>query len=77
MTCALCVSQPDCSHFSCNYEVSFSFFSSAGMTPQQVKNMTEKWHVYMTADGRISLAGLNKAKAEYLARAMDDSIRNH
>lgn len=55
----------------------FPFFSSAGMTPQQVKNMTEKWHVYMTADGRISLAGLNKAKAEYLARAMDDSIRNH
>lgn len=42
----------------------------------QVKNMTEKHHVYMTADGRISLAGLPSSKAAYLANAIDDSLRN-
>jgi aspartate/tyrosine/aromatic aminotransferase len=46
------------------------------MSPAQVANMTDKWSVFMTKDGRISLAGLNKAKSEYLARAIDDSVRN-
>lgn len=27
----------------------------------QVENMTNKWHVYMTMDGRISMAGLSGA----------------
>jgi aspartate/tyrosine/aromatic aminotransferase len=38
--------------------------------------MTAKWHVYLTKDGRISMAGLSSSKAEYLARAIDDSVRN-
>ena len=42
----------------------------------QVENMTNKHHVYMTKDGRISLAGLSSSKAEYLAKAIDDSVRN-
>lgn len=42
----------------------------------QVENMTKKWHVYMTKDGRISLAGLSSAKAEYLADAIIDSFYN-
>lgn len=51
-------------------------FSFTGMSEAQVENMTKKWHIYMTKDGRISLAGLNKAKSEYLAKAIDDSVRN-
>ena len=43
----------------------------------QVENMTNKHHVYMTKDGRISLAGLPSSKAAYLAAAIDDSFRNH
>lgn len=50
---------------------------SAGMSPAQCDNMTNKWHIFMTRDGRLSLAGLSKAKCAYLAQAMDDSIRNH
>ena len=38
--------------------------------------MTNKWHVYMTKDGRISLAGLSSAKCEYLADAIIDSFHN-
>lgn len=51
-------------------------FSYTGMTPGQVANMTQKHHIYMTKDGRISLAGLSSSKAEYLAKAMVDSVRN-
>eukprot|EP01025_Chloroclados_australasicus_P018885 TRINITY_DN2007_c0_g1_i1.p1 TRINITY_DN2007_c0_g1~~TRINITY_DN2007_c0_g1_i1.p1 ORF type:complete len:468 (-),score=59.23 TRINITY_DN2007_c0_g1_i1:667-2070(-) len=52
-------------------------FSYTGLTPKQVENMTANHHVYMTKDGRISLAGLNAAKADYLAKAIDDSVRNY
>ena len=41
----------------------------------QVKNMCEKHHVYMTRDGRISLAGLSAAKTPMLAAAMVDSFK--
>ena len=44
--------------------------------PDQSENMTNKWHVYMTKDGRISLAGLSLAKCEYLADAIIDSFHN-
>jgi len=51
-------------------------FSFTGLNPAQVENMTNKWHVYMTKDGRISLAGLNLAKCKYLAQGMVDSFKN-
>ena len=37
--------------------------------------MTNKHHVYMTKDGRISLAGLPSSKAEHLANAIVDSFK--
>lgn len=37
--------------------------------------MVKKWHIYMTGDGRVSLAGLPSSKAEYLADAMVDSFK--
>ena len=52
-------------------------FTYTGCTVPQVENMTNKWHVYMTKDGRISLAGLSVAKCQWLAEAIDDSVRNH
>ncbi len=52
-------------------------FTYTGCTPPQVENMTNKWHVYMTKDGRISLAGLSLSKCQWLAEAIDDSVRNH
>jgi aspartate aminotransferase, cytoplasmic len=49
-------------------------FSFTGLTKPQVENMIRKWHVYMTADGRISMAGLNAQKCKYLVEAMQDSV---
>jgi aspartate aminotransferase len=51
-------------------------FSFTGLNKTQTENMTNKWHVYMTKDGRISLAGLSAAKCEYLADAIIDSFYN-
>ncbi|KAG2245275.1 hypothetical protein Bca52824_092875 [Brassica carinata] len=51
-------------------------FSFTGLNKAQSDNMTNKWHVYMTKDGRISLAGLSMAKCEYLADAIIDSYHN-
>lgn len=51
-------------------------FSYTGLSKTQSDNMTEKWHVYMTKDGRISLAGLPSSKCGYLSDAIIDSYYN-
>jgi len=51
-------------------------FSFTGLTPAQVERMTSEHHVFMTKDGRISLAGLSAAKAPYLADAIADCVKN-
>ncbi len=51
-------------------------FSFTGLSPAQVDNMINKHKIFMTKDGRISLAGLNSAKVPYVAAAIDDSFRN-
>ncbi|KAL8171115.1 hypothetical protein V2J09_022919 [Rumex salicifolius] len=51
-------------------------FSFTGLNKTQSESMSNKWHVYMTKDGRISLAGLSSAKCEYLADAILDSYYN-
>lgn len=51
-------------------------FSYTGLSKPQVENLTKKWHIYLTADGRISMAGLNAQKCKYLAEAMFDSVTN-
>lgn len=52
-------------------------FSFTGLSKPQVDNLTKKWHVYLTADGRISMAGLNAKKCKYLAEAMKDSVESY
>lgn len=49
-------------------------FSYTGLTSQQVSFMREKYHVYMTANGRISMAGLTDATVQYVADAMKDAV---
>jgi aspartate aminotransferase, cytoplasmic len=50
-------------------------FSFTGMSEKQVAELREKWHVYMTKNGRISMAGLNTGNVKYFAEAMDDVVR--
>jgi aspartate aminotransferase len=39
-------------------------FSFTGLKPEQVDALAEKAHVYLTRDGRISMAGLNSSNVE-------------
>jgi aspartate aminotransferase len=51
-------------------------FSYTGLTPQQVNVLREKYHVYMTSNGRISMAGLNSKNVHRFAEAVDWVVRN-
>jgi len=37
-------------------------FSYTGLSKEQCLHMRDKWHVYMTLDGRISMAGVSHAR---------------
>ncbi|KJA29187.1 hypothetical protein HYPSUDRAFT_32564 [Hypholoma sublateritium FD-334 SS-4] len=50
-------------------------FSFTGLNPSQTKALAEKAHVYMTHDGRISMAGLNGGNIEYFAQSVDKAVR--
>lgn len=43
--------------------------SFTGLRPEQTKALAEKAHIYMTGDGRISMAGLNAHNLEYFAES--------
>nr|XP_053645198.1 aspartate aminotransferase, mitochondrial-like [Cherax quadricarinatus] len=45
-------------------------FCFTGMTPDQVEKLTKEYSVYLTKDGRISVAGIASSNVEYLAYAM-------
>ncbi|PLW18464.1 hypothetical protein PCANC_08876 [Puccinia coronata f. sp. avenae] len=47
-------------------------FCFAGITPEQVEQMTKNHHVYMTKDGRISMAGVTPHNVKNLAKALHD-----
>lgn len=42
-------------------------FSFTGLNKDQVKVLKEKYHVYLTDNGRISMAGLNTKNVQYFA----------
>merc|ERR1712098_156013 len=45
-------------------------FCFTGMTPEQVAKITKDYSVYLTKDGRISVAGISSKNVGYLAEAM-------
>ncbi|KAF2489439.1 aspartate aminotransferase [Lophium mytilinum] len=50
-------------------------FSYTGLTEKQVLKIREAAHVYMTKNGRISMAGLNTNNIDYFAKAVDKVVR--
>ncbi|KUI68644.1 Aspartate aminotransferase, cytoplasmic [Cytospora mali] len=50
-------------------------FSYTGLSEAQVLKLREQFHVYMTKNGRISMAGLNTRNVEYFAKAVDTVVR--
>ncbi|KAJ1891597.1 Aspartate aminotransferase, cytoplasmic [Kickxella alabastrina] len=51
-------------------------FSFTGLSKQKVDRLREEYHLYMTDDGRISVAGLNSGNIDYVAKAIDAVVRS-
>jgi len=51
-------------------------FSFTGLTKQQTEKMKTDYHIYMTANGRISMAGINSGNVDYVAKAIDAVVRD-
>jgi aspartate aminotransferase len=49
-------------------------FTFTGLNTQQVAFMTKEYHVYMTFDGRISMAGLSLQKISHLVEAIHAAV---
>jgi aspartate/tyrosine/aromatic aminotransferase len=49
-------------------------FVFSGLSRAQCEHLTRKWHIYLTLDGRMSLASLSEDKALYTAQAMKDAL---
>ncbi|KAK7264379.1 hypothetical protein RJT34_31988 [Clitoria ternatea] len=51
-------------------------FCYSGMTPEQVDRLTDEFHIYMTRNGRISMAGLNTSNVGYVADAIHEVTKS-
>ncbi|CAE6199254.1 unnamed protein product [Arabidopsis arenosa] len=47
-------------------------FCYSGLTPEQVDHLTSEYHIYMTRNGRISMAGVTTGNVGYLANAIHE-----
>lgn len=47
-------------------------FCYTGMKPNQVERLTKDFSVFLTKDGRISMAGVTTKNVGYLAKAMHE-----
>lgn len=50
-------------------------FCFTGMNPAQVEKLTKDYSVYLTKDGRISVAGITSKNVEYLAHAIHQATK--
>ncbi|XVE83555.1 hypothetical protein DITRI_Ditri16bG0096600 [Diplodiscus trichospermus] len=51
-------------------------FCYSGLTPEQVDRLTSEFHIYMTRNGRISMAGVTTGNVEYLANAIHEVTKS-
>lgn len=49
--------------------------SFTGISGEQSQALTDKAHVYLTLNGRISMAGLNSHNIRYFAENLDQVVR--
>ena len=52
-----------------------SAISFTGLNTEQSLALTDKAHIYLTRNGRISMAGLNSHNIRYVAESIDKVVR--
>ncbi|KAG1813084.1 pyridoxal phosphate-dependent transferase [Suillus variegatus] len=50
-------------------------FSFTGINPSQSQALIDTFHIYLTANGQISMAGLNSHNIRYFAESLDKVVR--
>lgn len=51
-------------------------FWFSGLSPEQVEQLRSRFHIYVTPDSRISIAGITKSNVEYVANAIHEVTRS-
>jgi aspartate/tyrosine/aromatic aminotransferase len=51
-------------------------FAYTGLPADAVKEIIREHHVYLSADARISIAGMNSSNIEYVAWAFNEVSKN-
>ena len=51
-------------------------FAFTGLTKEQVLKVRSDYHIYLTDNGRISMAGVNTHNVEYIAKAFHEVTKN-
>ena len=51
-------------------------FAFTGLTKEQVLKVRSEYHIYLTDNGRISMAGVNTHNVEYIAKAFHEVTKN-
>ncbi len=75
-TCQVTNRNVQVSRFGCEPNIVVDIFGSfTGLTPPQTKALAERAHIYMTADGRISMAGLNGKNIDYFAETVSSAVK--
>lgn len=67
-----CGSQRDWSHI----KKQIGMFCFTGLTKPQVERLAKEYSVYMTLDGRVSVAGITSENVAYLAQSMHAVTKN-
>ena len=52
-------------------------FAFTGMTPDMCDALTADYSIYLTRDGRISVAGVNNKNVKYIANAVHEVTKGH
>lgn len=51
-------------------------FAFLGISPEQVDRLAKEHHVYLTRDGRISVAGITNHNVRHLAESLHEVTKN-
>ena len=65
-------SQHDWSHITNQ----IGMFAYTGLSKEAVEQLVNKYHIYLPASGRISVAGLNEKNVSYVANAFHEVSKN-
>jgi aspartate aminotransferase len=51
-------------------------FSYTGLSKEQVDRLINEFHIYLTSDGRISMAGVTPQNIDYIAKSIYKVTQN-